>query len=190
MSIGSINDTGNTPFAESIHPNREKPQSGPSASALSQLTDQAGLSSLVPRLQNILRAIDHPEDNVVQALGNNISSLQDAFVDEVYASLSSAGIDLTEKITLRLDGANRLGLTHEHPEKERIETALAGNPALSEAFSEIASQSELLRDVNNIGKVISARTGLQNYQNANATAPSNSYQISMKGEMSHFYFIK
>lgn len=190
MSIGSINNTGNTPFAENISPNREKTPDATGTSALSQLTDQAGLSALVPRLQNILKAIDHPEDNVLQALSNNISSLQDAFVDEVFVSLDSQGIDLSEKITLRLDADDKLKLSNQHPDQTSIEEALAKKPELSEAFREIATQSELLRDVSNVGKVIGAHSGAAGYQNMYDQAKADSYQISMKGEMSHFYFTK
>ncbi|MDL2306404.1 hypothetical protein LJC48_00030 [Desulfovibrio sp. OttesenSCG-928-C06] len=190
MSIGSINDTSNTQYVENIQPRRENAQDTSTASALSQLTDQASLSALAPRLQNILKAIDHPDDNVMQALSSNISSLQDAFVDEIYTSLAAQGIDLSEKITLQLNAENQLTLAQEHADKEKIEAALAGKPELSEAFSEIASQSELLRDVSNIGKVIGERTGLQSYQSASNAASNNSYKISMKGEMSHFYFAR
>ncbi|MDR1125582.1 MAG: hypothetical protein LBM64_05920, partial [Deltaproteobacteria bacterium] len=61
---------------------------------------------------------------------------------------------------------------------------------LSSAFREIASQSELLRDVSNISKVIGAQTGLASYQNSYHQPQDSAYQISLKGEMSHFYFSK
>lgn len=195
VSISNVGMSGKAPLGleklESLRENGEldkNSQSAPSLSQLSRVTDKASLSSLAPKLQNILQAIDHPDNNVLQAMSDNISNLQDVFVEAVSQTLGAEGIDLSNKITLRLDQAGELGLTGDHPEKDQIESALAKAPELSSAFREIASQSELLRDVSNISKVIGAQTGLASYQNSYNQPQETAYQISLKGEMSHFYF--
>ena len=154
---------------------------------LSKLTDSASLSSFLPRLQGILEVIEQPENNVFQNLDGNISKLQDAFVDAVYEALSARSIDFSRKITLRLNDEQELAVAGEHPDKETVEQLLAGRPEFSAAFKEIASQSELLRNMRNIGKVIGARNGLEAYQTGLA-GQNAGYQVSLKGEMSHFYF--
>lgn len=184
--------SGKTPL-ENLRENGEpdkSTQAAPTLSQLSRVTDKASLSSLTPKLQNILQAIDHPDNNVLQAMSDNISNLQDVFVEAVSQTLGAEGIDLSNKITLRLDQTGQLGLAGDHPEKGQIEAALAKAPELSSAFREIASQSELLRDVSNISKVIGAQTGLASYQNSYNQPQDSAYQISLKGEMSHFYFSK
>jgi hypothetical protein len=190
---------GNPPLMERLRrtenprENVEQDKNSPSATALSQLsslTDKASLSCLAPQLRNILQAIDNPGNNVLQAVSDNISNLQDVFVEAVSCTLEAEHIDLSRKITLRLNQEGNLGLADEHPDKERIDAALARVPELSSAFREIASQSELLRDVSNISKVIGARTGLASYQNSCNRPQDSAYQISLKGEMSHFYFSK
>jgi flagellin-specific chaperone FliS len=194
VSINSIGNTGSDLYAKNLKENlREKETStAPAISALSQVTDKASLSGLAPRLQGILKALEQPEGNVMQAVSENVSSLQDVFVDALYLALDSEGINLSQKLTLRLDTASeteQLVVAGEHPDSEQINAALAGVPELSSAFKEIAAQSELLRDVGNIGKVIGSR-GLAGYENASQQARDSAYQISMKGEMSHFYFGK
>ncbi|MDR1126103.1 MAG: hypothetical protein LBM64_08640, partial [Deltaproteobacteria bacterium] len=176
MNISNVSMSGKTQppveMSEKLENPRENSaldktaQSAPTLSQLSRVTDKASLSSLAPKLQNILQAIDHPDNNVLQAMSDNISNLQDVFVEAVSHTLGAAGIDLSHKVTLRLNQAGELGPAGEHPEKERIEAALAKAPELSSAFREIASQSELLRDVSNISKVIGAQTGLASYQNS------------------------
>lgn len=196
MSISNISMSGKAPLPEKMESLRESgerdknAQAAPALNLLSRVTDKASLSALAPRLQNILQAIDHPDNNVLQAMSDNISNLQDAFVEAVSHTLAEEDIDLSHKITLRLSPEGELGAAGEHPDKEKIDAALAGAPELSSAFREIASQSELLRDVSNISKVIGAQTGLASYQNSYNQPQDSAYQISLKGEMSHFYFSK
>ena len=156
-------------------------------SDLSQITDGAGLSSLAPRIQAVLNEIAGPEDNVLDALSNNVGKLQDGFIDTLYTSLSASDIDLTQKLTLRMGGDGLLAVAGDHPQKDAIEGVLREQPALSTAFDEIASQSELLRDIRNIGKVMSRKSGVEQYAAADNSG-SAVYQMSLKGDMSHFYF--
>jgi hypothetical protein len=156
---------------------------------LAKLTDSASLSTLLPRLQDLLSVMNRRDGNVLQSVKDNISCLQDAFVESMSDILTTEKLDLSQKITLRLDKDQLLKIAGEHPYKEKIENILAERPGLSVAFREIASQSELLRDMNNIGKLIGARNGISAYQNSSAAAyEKSSYQVSIKGEMSHFYF--
>jgi hypothetical protein len=162
----------------------------PALSTLSHITDKASLSALTPQLQGILQAIDNPEGNVLQAISDNIANLQDAFVTALAGTLETASIDISHKVTLRLNQEEALTVAGEHPDKDRLEKILAQNRELAAAFKEIASQSEVLRDVGNIGKVIGMSTGVSSYQNSGRPAQNTTYQISLKGEMSHFYFSK
>ena len=155
---------------------------------LSQLTDEASLSSLAPRLQAVLTEIVRPEDNVLDTLTRNVENLQEGFVEALYTTLAGAGVDMAEKITLRLDSSNNLAVAGPHAQKENVENAVSQNPALSSAFSEIAAQSELLRDITNISKVMSRQGGLEQYSRMSGSNGSTVYQMSLKGDMSHFYF--
>lgn len=158
------------------------------AAALSELTDGASLSSLAPRLKVVLDEIAGPNDNVVSALSDNVSRLQDGFIDRLYSVLSGQGVDLSSKLTLRLDEKDMLAVSGNHPEKATVEAALADHPELSVAFGEIASQSELLRDMRNISKVMISKGGVENYARMAGDGKGAMYQMSLKGEMSHFYF--
>ncbi|SBV93835.1 conserved hypothetical protein [uncultured delta proteobacterium] len=161
----------------------------PGSGTLQEMTDQAKLSSLAPRIQAVLSEIAGSENNVLNTLSANVEKLQEGFIDTLYTTLSENGVDLTQKMTLRLDRNNSLTVAGEHPEKERMDAILSENPALSTAFGEIASQSEVLRDLTNINKVMTRHTGMEAYTASGADKSSYSvYQMSLKGDMSHFYF--
>ncbi len=181
---GSIDKSGGLPLTEVRDSARQ--ENGVRAD-LRQITDGAGLSALAPRIQAVLNEIAGPEDNVLDALGNNVNKLQDGFIETLYTSLSSRDIDLSQKLTLRLDGEGLLSVAGDHPQKEAVDELLREQPALSAAFDEIASQSELLRDIRNISKVVSRKSGVDQYA-ALGNAGSAVYQMSLKGDMSHFYF--
>lgn len=72
-----------------------------------------------------------------------------------------------------------------------MQKILDASPELGEAFGEIASQSEIIRDIGNIQRVLSTRGGVAQYaqEDARDTGPS-SYQVSLKGAMSHFCFTR
>ena len=156
---------------------------------LQEVTDQAKLSTVAPRIQAILSEVAGENGNVLQTLSSNVDRLQEGFLDTLYTALSDKNISLSEKLTLRLDSGKTLAVAGDHPEKERVEQVLNEQPALCEAFSEIASQSEVMRDIANINKVMTRQTGMEAYASANQVQSSFAvYQMSLKGEMSHFYF--
>lgn len=194
MTISSIHanqpgTVGNT--GEMYTPDARSDAAGktPAAGTLQEVTDQAKLSSLAPRIQAVLSEITGSENNVLHTLSANVEKLQEGFIDTLYTTLSENDVDLTQKMTLRLDRNSSLTVAGEHPEKERVDAILSQNPTLSTAFGEIASQSEVLRDLANISKVMTRHTGMEAYAASGADKSSYSiYQMSLKGEMSHFYF--
>lgn len=156
--------------------------------SLQDVTDHARLSELAPRIQAVLSEMAGSENNVLQRLTDNIDRLQSGFIDTLYGALSQEDIDLNQKMTLRLNPEGFLSVAGDHTEKEKVDMILAKNPALSSAFSEIASQSEVLRDISNINKVMTRQTGAEAYAAGTKKAHFSFYQMSLKGDMSHFYF--
>lgn len=160
-----------------------------SRETLQEVTDQTKLSTLAPRIQAMLNEAAGAGGNVLETLSSNIDRLQEGFLNTLYTALAEENIDLTEKLTLRLESDGALSVAGEHPERERMERILEEQPALSEAFGEIASQSEVMRDIANINKVMTRQTGMEAYASQHGAKSSFSvYQMSLKGEMSHFYF--
>lgn len=188
MSISSIDERALNPMAPFVEADTSSPSPQARPSPLSQLTDEASLSSLAPRIHAALEEIAGPGENVLDTLSRNVESLQEGFVDALYSTLTEAGVDVGEKMTLRLDEGNALVVAGDHPQKSAVESAISENPALSSAFSEIAAQSELLRDIGNINKVMSRQGGLEQYARMSGSSGFAVYQMSLKGDMSHFYF--
>lgn len=165
------------------------PASEVQESSLSRLTDTARFSQVAPKIQAMLEEIASPGSNVVDTLRDNVSRLQDGFVDTLYETLDGReGISLDTKLTLFLNAEGMLTACEDHPQQEAINRLLADAPELSSAFAEIASQSSALRDINSLSSVV-ASSGLDSYNRQAASQPVEAvYQISLKGEMNHFYF--
>lgn len=178
--------------AERARPGSE----GQTANAdLARLTDNASLSALSPRLRSTLEDISERGGNMLETLEQNVADLQEGFLDGLSARLDAAGVSLDEKLTLSMNDAGSLTMLGDHPHKERIEQALADAPELSSAFGELASQSELIRDIRNLRRVVTARVGAAAYDAVDATTAekasdgtASAYRVSLKGAMSHFYF--
>jgi hypothetical protein len=156
---------------------------------LLRVARDAGFSRLAPRLRAVLEQDDPPGNTIFEALAGNILRLQDVFVEALYAILSAHGIDANHKVTLRLEDA-ALVPAGEHPDKERIRAALAGSPDLSAAFADLASQSIALRDLTSLHRMIHSCL----HSDSPAMPPflpgEPAYQLSLKGEMNHFYFCR
>jgi len=196
VTLSSIytNPPGTTAMPGGIHApdaKQESPKSSAAVESLQEVTDHAKFSTLAPRIRAALDEISGSENNVLDTLSGNVQKLQDGFIETLYTTLTRENVDLSQKMTLKLGSDSILTVAGEHPEKERVNLVLAENPALSTAFSEIASQSEVLRDIANISKVVTRHTGVDAYAIATNGKPSSAvYQMSLKGDMSHFYFLR
>lgn len=188
MSINSINSRiGDNAYVDSS-------LTGERAAALPGLVDQSNrtdsfeISPMSGRLDTLLEEISDRGANALDALQERASALQENFLDRLYTQMDARGIDLQDKVTLRLDNDGRLATSGEHPQKEQINAMLAQSPDLAETFKDIASHSELMRDIGNIRKTVSARSQMQQYEATAQDNPMSVYQLSLKGGMSHFFF--
>ena len=150
--------------------------------------DSFEASAMSGKLDTLLEDISDRGANVLDALKDRAGALQENFLDGLYTKLDANGIDLQEKLTLRLDAEGKLAAAGEHPQKERIDAMLADSPELADSFKDIASHSELMRDIGNIRKTVSARGQIQQYESVADSNPVSVYQLSLKGGMSHFFF--
>ena len=151
-------------------------------------TDSFELSPASGRLDALLEEISDRGANALDALKERAGNLQENFLDRLYARLDGGGVDLTEKLTLRLNSEGRLSTAGEHPQKDSIDALLADSPDLADTFMDITSHSELIRDIGNIRKTVFARSQVQQYEDTAQSNPVSVYQLSLKGGMSHFFF--
>lgn len=162
---------------------------------------------LLPRMRSLLDALDQEEAPspasfpvssleiratapLLDTLGNNVFLLQESFTDKLYDALRQWDIDTSAKLTLRLDDEAGLYLEGEHPEKERISAMLTSLPEYSEMFAEIAVQSAALRDLKNLWIITMYTQARDSYAALAGSNLHSHYQITLKGEMNHFYFTK
>jgi hypothetical protein len=164
--------------------------------------ESGDMSALRPRIQTALLLLDTPDDpaaapphdypgsRILDAISERVTRLQDAFMDELGAALEGIGVDGNDKLTLCLDDNARLTVKGEHPHGEALNSLLAARPRLSEAFTEIAVQSALLRDLRNLQQTALHASSEDNYMALAATHGGSLYQLSLKGDMNHFYFTR
>jgi len=166
-------------------------------SELSKHTRIAALSSIMPRLQTAMDLVetprglaDDPSDRILEMLSSNIALLQDTFMHTFYSKLHSLGVDTSSKLTLRLNDDIRLVVAGEHPDAQAINDLLSNDKELVEGFVEIAAQSAALRDLRSL-RTLTLYDHASDAYSALAAGPGECiYQLSLKGEMNHFYFTR
>jgi len=194
-------DTGNMATAEiplAEHPcSTTKPafaadgsREGELATSLACLASKAAFACVIPQLRDAFEGIRQPGYSVLETLSSNIRELQDAFAQALYCELSQLGVDFSIKLSLRLDENTKLTLVGEHPDSDAIAAMLREKTDFSMAFVEIAAQSAAVRDLHNLSTLISASGAKNSYSALTALPGENTYQVSLKGEMNHFYFTR
>ena len=158
--------------------------------SLASLASKTAFASVILKLRDAFEDIRQPGYSVLETLSSNIRELQEAFAQALYCELSRLGVDFSIKLSLRLDENTKLKLVGEHPDSEAISAMLRVTPDLSMAFVEIAAQSAAVRDLHNLSTLISASGAKNSYSALTALPGENTYQVSLKGEMNHFYFTR
>ncbi|ABB38737.1 hypothetical protein Dde_1940 [Oleidesulfovibrio alaskensis G20] len=156
------------------------------AESLARLTDRISLSAVDPAVRRQLEAIAEQGGSLAPVLENNISQLQDAFIDGLRSALTSAGLSVDEKVTLQLQDGE-LAVLGGHPDKHKLDMAVAAVPELKESFTEIKAQAELVRDLNSIQAAVNASGRHERYL-AQSSLGGRDFRVSLRGSMSHFYF--
>ena len=183
-----------------LHPSDGSPPFSSEAPACTEdAREELTLAPLLPRIRAVLDDLNKTDaplpglrasTTLLDRLGNNVLLLQESFTERLYESLRQWGIDASSKLTLRLDAEARLCLEGDHPERERVRDMLAAFPEYSEMFAEIAVQSAALRDLRNLWAMTMYDRVQDNYAALAAASLNSYYQISLKGEMNHFYFAR
>ena len=198
----SINDTHTIsptgPLSlESFAPPEPIVAFGADCPGLATNTRTAAIAPLMPRLQAAMELLekpcgspDDPSGKVLDMLSGNITLLQDSFMQALYAKLQQLGVDGSNKLTLRLNDEARLAVAGEHPDAEAINDLLSSDHELVEAFVEIAAQSAALRDLRSLRTLTLYDRAAEAYSALAAGPGECMYQLSLKGEMNHFYFTR
>lgn len=161
--------------------------------------ERRDISALLQRIRTALDSLDSPAlagpeslpgAGAIAALMDAISRMQDDFLEALYSALEERGADIRQKVTLRLDESARLSISGAHPDMERIRSLLAERPDFSASFAAISVHSSLLRNLRNLQNAAVYTTPEAAYVALAATPGDNIYQLSLKGEMNHFYFTR
>ena len=191
MNTHTPPDHNNTPLSGSARPQQssyDQENVLAPVSDLMRLANSASFSSVAPKLLESLELMSSSGNNVLNTLTDNISALQDCFVDSFYQAIQSVTVDLSQKVTLRLDASSRLFVAGDHPDKNALNALLHKETELSVIFAEIASQSAALRSIHSLYTMLRSAAPVTALDNRKLPPADTSYQVSIKGEMNHFYF--
>lgn len=129
---------------------------------------------------------------IVPELEALLALSQDVFLERLYARLSSDGLKLCEKVSLCLNTDGELVISNPDERNSALERSLAQDETLALFFAEIAWRSDVLRKLKqlcNLVAVGSVRADQRaQWVGGRADEKQNVYQVTIKGEMSHFYF--
>ena len=191
MNTHTPPDHNNTPLSGSARPQQssyDQENVLAPVSDLMRLANSASFSSVAPKLLESLELMSSSGNNVLNTLTDNIGALQDCFVDSFYQAIQSVTVDLSQKVTLRLDASSRLFVAGDHPDKNALNALLHKETELSVIFAEIASQSAALRSIHSLYTMLRSAAPVTALDNRKLPPADTSYQVSIKGEMNHFYF--
>ena len=120
-----------------------------------------------------------------QDMEESLDQLKEAFLGVVYEVLREGGIDLQERLVLGFVEA-RLGVVERsHPQAALIDVLLDRTPMLTTVLRQIAADTLMLRSLNALDH---AFTLCQGEAQAHNDAVLETYQVCLKGPLSHFYY--
>jgi hypothetical protein len=163
--------------------------------------EQADLDSILSGLKNSLALMDRcdpsaspdeeePGARVTAMLTESVVRMQDDFLKELCEGLKERGVEPSSKLTLRLDEDAQLEAVGDDSVGEAAEEVLASRPDLTALFAETAVRAALLRGLHDMRSAVRHERAEDIYVALHAGAGAGVYQVSIKGDMSHFYFAR
>jgi len=120
-----------------------------------------------------------------QDMEESLDQLKEAFLDVVYEVLREGGIDLQERLVLGFVNAKLEVVEYSHPQAALINTLLDRSPMLTTVLRQIAADTLMLRSLNTLDQ---AFTLCRDEAQACNDAMLETYQVCLKGPLSHFYY--
>ena len=117
-------------------------------------------------------------------LQDNIYTLQECFLERLYALFLREGIDTSQKISLSLTKDRALCLRNEHSDTPRINRLLGDSSELALLFEEMAIQALALSQITSLQEL--AYHYLTSQEEGLPSTPM--YFVNIKKDMSHFFF--
>lgn len=139
-------------------------------------------------LSSLLADITARGGTALQVLDENLLGMQEYFLETLYPRLKAAGVDMTRKIVLAQTEEEKIALSCEHPDKEKIDSVLETCTDLEKVFQDMAHTSALIHDLRSMRKTISSAFPKTLDTTYDDEMLFSKYRISLRGDMSHFYF--
>ena len=139
-----------------------------------------------PALYDSLHSLLSTAVPLRQDMEESLDQLKEAFLDVVYEVLREGGIDLQERLVLGFVDAKLEVVERSHPQAALIDTLLDRAPMLATVLRQIAADTLMLRSLNSLDQAFALH---QNEDKAHTDAMLETYQVCLKGPLSHFYYV-
>ena len=120
-----------------------------------------------------------------QDMEDSLDQLKEAFLDVVYEVLREGGISLQERLVLGFVDSRLEAVERSHPQAALINALLDRTPMLATVLRQIAADTLMLRSLDNLDQAFAL---CRNEERIKAEALLESYQVCLKGPLSHFYY--
>lgn len=85
--------------------------------------------------------------DVLDLVSSEVAELRNRLMDELARKMREAGLDPEAKLSLRLDGQDRVRAAGAQPEAAKVERIFEDDESLAKLFRELAAHSDLLRSL-------------------------------------------
>lgn len=148
--------------------------------------------SLPESVRSELAGIGGLAFDTVTELEMIIALSQEVFLERLYARLAADELKLCEKVSFCLNADGKLVASNPDEKDNVIEKSLSNDGTLAVFFAEIAWRSELLRNLKKLCELVALGSACPSQRaqwvGSMADEKRSVYQLTIKGEMSHFYF--
>jgi len=138
-----------------------------------------------PALYDSLHIVLNTAVPMRQDMEESLDQLKEAFLDVVYEMLREGGIDLQERLMLGFVDAKLEVIDRSHPQAALIDALLDRTPMLTTVLRQIAADTLILRGLNTLDQAFAL---CRNENQAHDDAVLETYQVCLKGPLSHFYY--
>lgn len=152
---------------------------------LGQHIRNLSLSHNQPALYDTLNTLLSTAVPLRQDMEESLDQLKEAFLETLYDILAEGGIDLQERLVIGFCEGGLGVADRAHPHAGKVDKLLSRAPMLTAALRQIAADALMLRSLDALHQAFSL---CRIERDALYDALIESYQVCIKGELSHFYY--
>ena len=151
---------------------------------LSKYIHNLSLPHSQPALYDTLHILLSTAVPLRQDMEESLDQLKEAFLEVAYEVLREGGVDLQDRLVIGFVEGKLGVIDRAHPQAAHIDALLARTPMLTTVLRQIAADTLMLRSLDALDQAFAQCRG----DEAGNDAMLDTYQVCLKGPLSHFYY--